>query len=72
MKWAGHLVRMKDEILPKDLRQRNKAVAENEEGAAKMGGLSEERLKKGRRVKRNANKGSNEKITKVAVQRVHE
>ena len=31
MKWAGHIVRMKDERLPKYVRQRNNKVTEHEE-----------------------------------------
>ena len=31
MKWAGHMVRMKDDNYRKDPRQRNKKVPENEE-----------------------------------------
>ena len=31
MEWAGHMVRMVDERLPEDIRQRNKEVTENKE-----------------------------------------
>ena len=32
MKWAGHMVRMKDDKLPKRSEKRSKKVSENEEG----------------------------------------
>ena len=66
------MIGMKDERLPKDLRQRNKDVVENVEGSAEMGGLSEERSEKGRGIKverKGQQQGPMEKITKVAVQR---
>ena len=31
MKWTGHMVRMKDDKLPKRAKTKNKEVAENEE-----------------------------------------
>ena len=44
MKWAGHMVSMKDEILPK----RSRRLRKTRNTAAKMGGLCEERCEKGR------------------------
>ena len=64
MKWAGHMVRVKDERLPK------RFETKKEEGCRKRG-LCEERSKKGeggRKVERATGSNGKKFITKVAVQ----
>ena len=53
MKWAGHMVRMKDDKLPK------RAGTKRQEGS-KMGGLCEERSEKGRGGRKMERKGQHQ------------
>ena len=76
MKWAGRMVRMRDERLPKTSgKKRSKKDAEMRKTTDKMGGLCEETSEKGRGgrkvVRKGQQQGPVEKITKVAVQRSH-
>ena len=49
MKWAGHMVRMKDDKLPKRAETKEaRRFQKTRKTTAKMGGLYEERSEKGR------------------------
>ena len=72
MKWAGHMVGMKDERLPKRFENKEtRRLQKTRKTTAKMGGLCEERSKKGRGGKKLGRKdqkqGVMEKITNIAI-----
>ena len=58
MKWAGHMVRMKDDKLPKRARDKEaRRFQKTRKTTAKMGGLCEERPEKGRGGRKMERKG---------------
>ena len=57
MKLAGHAVRMKEERSPKRSETRNRRLQTTRKTTAKMGGLCEERSKKGRGGRKVERKG---------------
>ena len=53
MQWAGHMARMKEEIVEKIRGRGTRGLQRTRKATAKMGGLCEERSKKGSRAGRN-------------------
>ena len=74
MKWAGHLVRMKDDkLLKRAEKKEERRFLKTRKTTAKTGGLCEERSEKGRGGRKWREKANNrdrwKQITKVAVLR---
>ena len=57
MKWAGHMVRMKDDKLPKSRDKEARRLQKTRKTTAKMAGLCEERSEKGRGGRKMERKG---------------
>ena len=57
MKWAGHMVRMKYDILPKRSETKKQGFRKKRKTTAKMGGLREVRSEKGRGGRKVERKG---------------
>ena len=58
MKWAGHMVRMTDDKLPKRSdTKKQEGLQKTRKTTAEMGGLCEERTKKGREGRKMERKG---------------